>query len=351
MGITAQGTPLGITAQSTPLGITIAPVPPFPNPLFAKSTMSKTLIILNPNADVGHAWRRIADLRPLAEELAGDTLQWAGTVYPTHATALAAQAAAQGFDRVIAVGGDGTVHEVVNGLMRIPAAQRPTLGVVPLGSGNDFAFGVGLPASPHEALRIALTAPPRPIDVIRVTDEHGREEFVDNTIGIGFDAIVTIRSHQLPVVRGFAMYLTAVLQTIALNHRPLHARLEADGRVWEDDLLMLVIGNGPREGGGFLTTPEARPDDGLLHYAAIGAVSRGAMLRLVPEVMQGTHANSPHVRMGTLRTLHLETDAPMQIHMDGEIFAGFDTHVRRISLEIVPAALPVAAPPPAETAS
>ncbi len=306
--------------------------------------MSKTLIILNPNADVGHAWRRIADLRPLAEELAGGALEWAGTVYPTHATRLAEQAAAQGFERVVAVGGDGTVHEVVNGLMRIPPDQRPILGVVPLGSGNDFAYGVGLPSDPHQALRLALTAPPRPVDVMRAEDEHGRVEYVDNTLGIGFDAIVTIRSHQLPVVRGFAMYLTAVFQTIAFNHHAPHFHVEVDGETWEDDLLMLVVGNGPREGGGFMTTPEARPDDGLLHYMAVGHVSRTTMLRLVPKVMNGTHTSCELVRTGTFRTLKLQADGPLQIHMDGEIFAGFDTHVQQLSIQVVPQALQVAAP-------
>ncbi len=308
--------------------------------------MPKTLIILNPNADVGHAWRRIADLRPLAEEIAGSDLHWSGTVYPTHAAELAMQAAEQGFARVVAVGGDGTVHEVVNGLMRVPPEKRPVLGVVPLGSGNDFAYGVGLPSDPHEALPIALTAQPRTVDVMRVSDEHGREEFCDNTLGIGFDAIVTIRSHQLPVVRGFVMYLTAVLQTIALNHHPLHARLESDEAAWETDLLMLVVGNGPREGGGFLTTPDAKVDDGILHYVAIGGVSRPHMLQLVPKVMQGTHGGDPEVQMGALRRLHVETDRPMQIHLDGEIFAGFDSHVRQLDIEVIPQALAVAAPAP-----
>ncbi len=305
----------------------------------------KTLIILNPNADVGHAWRRIADLRPLAEELADGRLDWAGTVYPTHATQLAGQAAEQGYERVVAVGGDGTVHEVVNGLLRLPPEARPVLGVVPLGSGNDFAHAVGLPPDPHKALEIALTAPPRPVDVMRAEDEHGRVEFVDNTLGIGFDAIVTIRSHQLPVVRGFVMYLTAVLQTIAFDLRVPHFRLEIDGRPREADLMMLVIGNGPREGGGFLTTPAARPDDGLLNYLAIGPVSRPGMLGLVSQVMHGTHGAHPAVDLGAFHTLHLEADRPLQIHMDGEIFAGFDTHVRRLKVEIVPQALHVAAPP------
>jgi len=308
--------------------------------------MPKTLIILNPNADVGHAWRRIADLRPLAEEIAGRDLHWTGTVYPTHATELAMRAAEDGFARVVAVGGDGTVHEVVNGLMRVPPEKRPVLGVVPLGSGNDFAYGVGLPSSPHEALPIALTAPPRAIDVMRVTDEHGREEFCDNSLGIGFDAIVTIRSHQLPVVRGFAMYLTAVLQTTLLDHHPLHARFESDRETWETDLLMFVAGNGPREGGGFLTTPDAKPDDGILHYAAIGGVSRPVLLKLVYEVLQGTHTTDPRVRMGAFRRLRVETDRPMQIHLDGEIFAGFDSHVRQLEVEVLPHALAVAAPQP-----
>ncbi len=307
--------------------------------------MSKTLIILNPNADVGHAWRRIADLRPLAEELAAGELHWAGTVYPTHATQLAAQAAEQGFERVIAVGGDGTIHEVVNGLMRTPPEQRPVLGVVPLGSGNDFAYALGLPPSPHDALRFAFLAPPRPVDVLRVQDEHGRVEYMDNTLGIGFDAVVTIRSHQLPVVRGFAMYLTAVLQTIAFNHQAPHFHIETDGLAWEDDLLMLVVGNGPREGGGFLTTPAAQPDDGEADYLAVGRVSRGGMLALVPAVLKGTHTRHRAVRVGRFRRMHLRADRPLQIHMDGEIFAGFDTHIQELEITLQPHALRVAAPP------
>ncbi len=307
--------------------------------------MPKTLLILNPNADVGHAWRRVADLRPLAEELAPGELHWAGTVYPTHAGHLARQAAEQGFERVVAIGGDGTVHEVVNGLMQAPADQRPSLGVVPLGSGNDFAYGVGLPADPHAALRLALRGRPKAIDVFRVQDEHGRAEFVDNTLGIGFDAIVTIRAHQLPLLRGFPMYLTAVLQTITLDHHPPHFHLEIDGQPLETDALMLVVGNGPREGGGFLTTPHARPDDGVLDYLLMPAMSRLAMLQLVPKVMNGSHVHHPAVQIGTLRTLHLSADRPLQIHIDGEIFAGSDSHVRHLEIAIVPHALQVAALP------
>jgi len=308
--------------------------------------MPSALIILNPNADVGNAWRKIADLRALAEQAAADhgySLDWTGTVYPTHASQLAMQAAERGYNLVIAIGGDGTVHEVVNGLMQIPQGERPRLAVVPLGSGNDFAFSAGIPSEPHKALARAFSGSTRWVDLGIVEDEHGRREFFINTLGIGFDAVVTIRSHSLPAVRGFAMYLTAVLQTILLNHHPIRFRFAADNKEWEDHLLMLVFGNGKREGGGFLVTPAAEIDDGLLNYAALKRVSRPQFLALLPAVMKGRHASSPHVRTGRGKQFTLEADRPLYIHADGEIFAGFGTDVRRLRLSIAPQALEVVA--------
>ena len=107
-----------------------------------------------------------------------------------------------------------------------------------------------------------------------MTDENDRKEYFDNTVGVGFDAVVTIRSHKLPIVRGFLMYLTAVIQTILLNHEPAKMKLEADGESWEQTNLMVAICNGPREGGGFMVAPEARNDDGILHYMMIAKCSR-----------------------------------------------------------------------------
>ena len=106
----------------------------------------KTKLIVNPNADLGRAWKTASDLRPIIEEFGG--ADWSGTVYPTHATELARQAGEAGYDLVVSVGGDGTAHEIVNGLMQVPAEKRPRLGVVPLGSGNDFAHAVGMPRQP-----------------------------------------------------------------------------------------------------------------------------------------------------------------------------------------------------------
>jgi YegS/Rv2252/BmrU family lipid kinase len=297
----------------------------------------RTKLIINPNADMGNAWRQAADLRPVIQEYGG--ADWTGTVYPTHATELALEAANQGYDLVVAVGGDGTVHEVINGLMQVPADRRPALGVVPLGSGNDFSHGVGIKGPPSAALRQVLTGTSRRIDLGVVEDGKGRREYFDNALGIGFDATVTIRSHSLPVLRGFLMYIVAVLQTILLDHDAPMLKFTSDEESWEARKLMLVICNGPREGGGFFVAPDARPDDGVFHYASIDHVSRPMMLRLVPEVMRGTHPRFSAVKMGKLRTLELESDKPLYIHTDGEVFAAFGTDVRKLRIEILPGAL------------
>ncbi len=297
----------------------------------------KIKIILNPMADMGNAWRVARDLRSITEEHGG--VDWSGTVYPGHAIELAKQS--EGYDLVIAMGGDGTVHEVMNGLMQIPQERRPILGVVPVGSGNDFAHGINVSTTPTEALKYAINGEPSTVDLGLMTDQHGRKEYFDNTLGIGFGAIVTIRSHRLPLLRGFLMYLSAVLQTIMLDHNPIAMQIETDNEQWNQKVIYLVLCNGPREGGGFLIAPDAKIDDGVLHYAMITDVSRPMMLRIVPEVMKGTHGRFKEVKMGTCKKFTLTADRPLYIHADGEIFTGPGTDLRQVSFEILPKALQV----------
>ena len=299
----------------------------------------KVKIILNPMADMGNAWRVARDLRSITEPHGG--VDWSGTVYPGHAIDLAKQAGEGGYDMVIAMGGDGTVHEVVNGLMQISEDKRPILGVVPVGSGNDFAHGISAAQNPTEALIHALDGEASTVDLGLMTDENDRREYFDNTLGIGFGAVVTIRSHKLPLLRGFIMYLTAVIQTIILDHNPMLMQIESDDQKWEQRVIYLVLCNGPREGGGFLIAPEAKIDDGILHYAMITDVSRPMMFRIVPEVMKGTHGRFKQVRMGTCKKFSLSANRPLYIHADGEIFSGPGTDLRKVSFEILPNALKV----------
>ncbi len=299
----------------------------------------KVKIILNPMADMRNAWKVSNDLRPMITEYGN--ADWSGTVYPTHATELAKLAGEQGYERIIAIGGDGTVHEVVNGIMRVPEDRRPSLGVVPVGSGNDFAHAIGIPMEPDRALACALSGTPSAIDLGLMVDEHGHKEYFDNTLGIGFDAVVTIRSHRLPVVRGFLMYLTAVVQTIILNHDPALMQIETEGKQWEQSNLMLTMCNGPREGGGFLVAPDAKLDDGLFHYAMIRKVSRPMMFRLIPEVMRGTHGRFKSVLLGSCTRMQVKADRPLYIHADGEILTSFGSNLRQLSFELLPGALKV----------
>lgn len=299
----------------------------------------KTKLIINPHAGLGRAWRWGSDLRPLVDEFGG--ADWSGTVYPGHAVDLAHQAALEGYEILISIGGDGTTHEVVNGLMQAPPDKRPKLGIIPVGTGNDFAHNVGLPSEPVLAMRRIFEGEPHKIDLGVLRDEHGREEYWDNALGVGFDATVTVRSRKIPVLHGFFVYLVAVLQTIILNNDAPVMEIQADTAHWQEKTMMIVLGNGAREGGGFFVAPQAVPDDGIFDYVSVCQVSRLMMLRLLPEVMRGTHGRFRQVRMGTFKELSLVSDRPLIIHVDGEIYAGFGTDVRQITTEILPNALEI----------
>ncbi len=202
----------------------------------------KIKLILNPFANHGRSLRDAADLRPLLAEY---NAEWSSTEYPGHAIELARHAAEQGFDLVMALGGDGTVHEVVNGLMQVLPEKRPAFGIIPLGSGNDFAHILGVPSEPALALRSAFHGSPHTLDVGSVCDEHGRLEYFDNTIGIGFDAVVNLHTRQITRIHGFMMYFVALIRTIFRNFDILDMHVETDQESWDQHTLLLALGNGP----------------------------------------------------------------------------------------------------------
>lgn len=296
----------------------------------------KTKLILNPTANHGRSVREAADLRPL---MAMHNASWSGTEYPGHAIDLAHQAGEEGYDLVIACGGDGTVHEVINGLMQIPKENRPALGIVPLGSGNDFAHILGIPVDPGEALLSAMDGQPHSLDIGSVCDENGRLEYFNNTTGMGFDSVVNMHTRKITAIHGLMMYFVALITTIFRNFDPIDLHLETDQETWDLNALMLAVGNGPREGGGFIVTPEAKYDDGILNYVTIEKISRLMMLRLVPEVMRGTHGRFKKVHMGTCHSMTVTSKQPLYIHCDGEIYAGFGTDVRKVTIQILPNSL------------
>ena len=187
----------------------------------------------------------------------------------------------------------------------------------------------------QEAIERVFHGQKKQIDIGRITDNTGKIEFWDNTLGIGFDATATIYSYQITRLQGFTMYLWAVIQTILRNHDAPRMRITTDEEEIDQETLMFVACNGPREGGGFYVAPEAVPDDGIFHYAMIKKVSRLMMFRLIPEVMNGTHGRFKQVRMGKFRELELSSEHPLTIHLDGEIFAGFNSSVTEIKIDML----------------
>jgi YegS/Rv2252/BmrU family lipid kinase len=302
--------------------------------------MHNIRMILNPQADRGRSYQTAGDLRQLSSELGGS--DWAGTEFPGHATELALAAAQAGYETVVALGGDGTAHEVVNGLMQCEPSRRPRLGVVPLGSGNDFAVGIGMSKDPFKAVqRLFHGGEEKTIDVGRIRDASGREEYFCNVLGIGFDAAINIQSRRITWLHGFPMYLVSTLWTIMRKYEKPLLQMEIDGQKFSGRYLMLTIGNGTREGGGFKVTPDARMDDGELDYLLVDAMSRLRMLRMIPEVMNGTHGRFPEAHLGRMRGLRLTSDMALPIQSDGEMYAPYQADVREIEIEILARAIRV----------
>ena len=194
---------------------------------------------------------------------------------------------------------------------------------------------------PPDALRQIFTGTTRAIDIGKVQDDIGRTEYWDNALGIGFDAKVTTHLRNYSYLQGFAAYFVAVMQTLMLQHEFPRLKIKSDQEERDEETFMLVLCNGPREGSNFLVGPEARIDDGVFHYAGIGPVSRMFMLRLIPEVINGTHGRFPQVRMGQFKRMEIQSDQPLIIHTDGEFFAGFGVDVKKLSVEILPGAIDI----------
>jgi diacylglycerol kinase (ATP) len=299
--------------------------------------MSPIKVILNPVAGRGYGAKVEPELRRhlAAQDLDFDLVQ---TTAPWHAAELAEQAANDGFEIVVAAGGDGTTNEVVNGLMTASqGGVTCTLGVIPVGSGSDFANNVGIPAELQAACRTLARGQTRVVDVCQVTIPGQPPRYFDNTVNVGFGGTVTVEAKKIKWVRGMALYLPAVLKTVFLAQNP-RVTLEYDDREMVLPALMICVGNGAREGGGFFCTPNAQLDDGLLDLCIVREIGRVAMLGLIPHFMKGTHVDREPVTMTRARRVTISSQDNLIAHMDGEVLC---TDAHHITCEILPQRLRV----------
>jgi diacylglycerol kinase family enzyme len=227
--------------------------------------------------------------------------------------------------------------------MQVPAAKRPRLGILPVGSGNDFAHNLNVPASPEDAGHCLFGGAGRYIDIGTITDGTGRTEYWNNTVGAGFSGAVNIATRKITRLRGFLVYLTAVLQTILFKPQALATSVGiGEDPAFQRDLCMISICNGPREGGGFPVAPGAVMDDGQITYTLMRKVNRVQMLYFLPVVMMAKHMRYKRFFHGGETTrLRLETDKTMAIHADGEVFGPWEADVRSLEVAILPGAVEV----------
>jgi len=303
--------------------------------------MTRYKIIVNPISGRGAGAQSV---EPIRRELDIHRLDYdlVLTERPWHAAELAGQAVHAGFDVVVAVGGDGTANEVINGLVqaRRQGIGEAAMGHLPVGRGNDFGYGIGVPADIPDGCRVLALDRRLRIDVGLVTGGlYPQGRYFGNGVGIGFDAVVGFEAVKLKRLSGFPSYIVAALKTIFLYYRAPLVELDYDGHLSQMKALMVSVMNGRRLGGGFMLAPDGRIDDGLFDLTLARQVSRPTIFALLFKFMAGTQAGHPAIattQTGCLIVTALQGVLPA--HADGETLCIDGT---RLSLEIVPGALEV----------
>lgn len=302
----------------------------------AGSVPPNVVVVLNPTSGRGTGGRSRGRIeaaldRAFAEERGARRWEIRETTAPGSGAEIARRAVAAGASLIVAAGGDGTLGEVVNGL----AGTNVRLGVLPLGTGNDFARAIGVAGDLDLAARTLAEGTARRIDLGRV---NGRC-FI-NIAGCGFDAAVAARVNRgFRRLRGTAAYVAAVLQTLA-TYRAAEMRLTIDEETRVERAMLCCAANTPSYGGGMRIAPGARIDDGLLDVCVLREAGAFEFLRAFPTVFRGAHVNHPKFWTRQARRITIESDRPLPVLVDGDV-----THATPVAIEVLAGAVAVMTPP------
>jgi diacylglycerol kinase (ATP) len=241
-----------------------------------------------------------------------------------------ARRALHDFDVIVAIGGDGTVNEIIPGML---FSNKP-LGIIPGGSGNDFIKSLNIPNNIEAAVEIILRGKTSVIDVGKINDTY-----FANGVGIGFDAAVNRASYEINhSKRGLLLYLCALAKTLG-KYEPVPLTISMNGSTMQQETFLLTVGNGGTCGGGFKLTPHARVDDQLLDVTIVKPLGVARLLWHLPKVFAGTIEKvKKYATLRTTEKLTIESAVPVPVHVDGEIYEGSAT---TFEIEVVPEALRV----------
>jgi diacylglycerol kinase (ATP) len=288
----------------------------------------KATVIINPAAGRGRALRLFPAVeKRLAESGEDFTIQVSQS--PQDPPRLVREAIAAGAQMIVAGGGDGTSQMVAGALL----GSQAILGILPLGRGNDFARGLGIPKDPLVACGVLTEGTVRKIDIGRI----GQDKIYLNMAGAGFDGEAIGRANRLPVKGAFAYFLSVFLTLISF--RAVTFTLEHDRGTWKGKAMMLGVANSTTYGGGMRLAPDAKVDDGLFDVVIIKEVGKLEFVRVFPRVYQGTHISHPAVEILRTTRVQMACSAPFDLYADGDRMAPLP-----VQLELVPRALAVMTP-------
>lgn len=299
----------------------------------------RTKIILNPYSNRWRARERVAEVEQLFAA-AGIDYELVQTTNPGEGIILAQTAVTEGFEAVVAAGGDGTINEVINGLLRA-AGDRPTIpfGILPLGTANDFNLMAGLPASMADAASVIVQGKTRQIDAGQVNGRY----FINNSAA-AMEPMVTIENIRMKRLSGEVRYIVALIKAI-LKIKAWQMHIKWDDGSYDGPTYLLSVCNSPRTGG-FPMAPGAEIDDGLFDIVLAPAVPRLTLLKLLVRLMQGTHVDHDLVTFTRTTGLSLTSQPGTPLHADGEVFAEAETEV---TYKILPGKVTLLSPAGEET--
>lgn len=300
-------------------------------------------VIVNPVAGKGAGLAQTEPVRTLlkSHQLDFDLIRTEG---PGHAIELARQASLDGCPVVVAVGGDGTSNEVINGLMQAKEkGGGAAMGAIGVGTGNDFAYAAHIPAGIEAACQCLVQGHRGWIDVGRVRGgEWPQGRYFGNGVGIGFDVVATLEVQKIKRITGTPAFFLAVLKTLLLYYKAPLMTLHLDDETLVQPLWMISIMNGRRFGGGFYVAPDALPDDGLFDLTMTRLTSRLVALRLIGMYLQGTQKKHWSVSSRQARQVTIDAENGLMSHADGEIFLQNGQH---LELTLLPHRLEVICQP------
>ena len=290
--------------------------------------------VVNPAAGGGRCRKLVG---PALDRLraGGIALKVAETGAPGQATRLVREAYAQGYRKFIAVGGDGTSYEIVNGIFPADQGERATLGFLPLGTGNSFLRDFS-DRGVDFAVEALLAGRSRPCDVLRLTHEAGLLHYI-NLLSMGFSAdVATLRARRF---RGWGEvgYQASIFITLArFRRRPFPLRVDAEAEPDRRPCLFLTFSNSKFTGGTMMIAPKAEVDDGLIEYVRWGPIGRLGLIRNLPTLYDGTHIEHPLAERRQAKRIDFQLQDPVDVMVDGEVLT-----LRCRTLDVLPSALNV----------